>query len=124
VAIKVSTVARSVGQVRKITSNTADVLTLASNWTITPSSTCTYQIGQGEARMLWDEYLALALETYFNFSGNTTPTDVNAKFKRLVDKYGKIATGGVALFEDEEYLAEVAELGKVIFTAKAEGVVS
>ena len=108
VAIISSTVAGEAGQIRKIASNTADVLTLTENWDVTPTGTLTYAIVDRNVRTLWDVYLKYATLTYLNSENE----DVLAIWNELL------------VTQDLEKIYDYVEKGKHIAEAVWAGVVS
>lgn len=124
VAIKTSTVKGEAGQIRKIASNTASVLTLSKNWDVTPTGTVTYQIGRTKDVMLKDLYLTYALESKFMFSGDTYPSTQIQDFKRLVDRHDGVLDSRSKLFTEPAYFDELADYGKTILEGVATGAVS
>jgi hypothetical protein len=108
------------GQIRKIVSNTADVLTVSPAWSPLPTGTPVYSIKEGANRLGWDLYLAKALPTYL-LSGSAE--DIS-KLTRMMDQYGDLAKGNKWGYEEESLIEFYAAKGKVICEAIWAGVVS
>jgi len=108
-----------VGQVRKITANTADILTVDA-WTTTPTGTVVYCISETYELCLAHIYLPYAISTYLA----STSSDVHAEWKKLFDKYNTLHKSTTRLDGDFELLKVYLQRGKCIFDAKAAGVVS
>lgn len=120
VAIKSATT--GAGQKRRIASNTANVLTLESNWDYTPTGTIVYQIADEDHMTLWSLYLPYALATYLNDIAMPNTASI---LEQILDKNRDLDAGQVyPSIQDIDLLAEYAEKGKAIFDALAWGVVS
>lgn len=117
--VGITSATTGVGQIRKIISNTADKLTLESNWDVTPTGeTIKYSIKKGSHRLLWDLYLAKAIATYFRGSSG----EALSKLRRMIDQYGDLAAGAKYGYEEEALIEEYAIKGKCIIDALAVGV--
>lgn len=108
-----------VGQVRRITDNTADALTVFPAWTA-PTGTVVYTISDTEAFCLAHKYLTLAIPTYLY----ATDEDTKAIWKQLIDKYNTLSKSSIKLEGDIELLKVYLQRGKCIFDAKVKGVVT
>jgi hypothetical protein len=107
------------GQVRQITANTADVITVAA-WTITPTGTIVYTISDNFETCLAHKYLPLVIPTYLY----GTDSDTHAIWKKLIDKYGKLGSTSTRLDGDFELLKTYLHRGKCIFDAQVLAVVT
>jgi hypothetical protein len=102
------------GQIRKITDNTADVLTLESNWDVTPTGTIVYEIipGAKVAEALYSTYPTYFLTTRrYNV---LTDNEVIERWKKLLHngKQSLLDFAQRAPEQDLEFLAEEMARGK------------
>ena len=107
------------GQIRQITDNTADALTVAP-WDTTPTGTVVYTISDNEEFCLAHKYIPLFVPTYLYGTDEKTL----GIWKKLIDKYGTLSKSGTDLVGDLELLKTYLQRGKCIFDAQAKGVVT
>lgn len=111
------------GEVKQILSNTADDLTLATDWGVTPTGTIKYMITPNKELMLAYLYLPYAIRAYLY---NLSDVTVLAEWKELLDKYDFVNTKTSFLSTgfNMTKLLDYAQRGKCVFDAKALGIVS
>ena len=110
------------GYNRVIASNTANVLTLASNWASTPTGTPTYRIYMA-GTVLYDLYLTYVIPSILWDTGVAT----HNIFKSMLDRYDDISTTGLDTVQTSQDLAtldEYAAKGKAVVEALSAGLVS
>ena len=105
------------GQVKRIISNTASVLTIEP-WDIIPTGAIVYQVGT--EFMLYEKYLPYAILSYL--VQDTAKT--NMAFQNLLDKDNIMPGGGYKPLTNMTTLKHYADLGKAIFDAKVLAVVT
>jgi hypothetical protein len=113
-----------VGQIRRVVSNTADVLTLENSvWdVVTPTGTVVYQLTYGNSFTLYDKYLPYAIKTYLSANNDKT----HATWREMFDRYGmsKIDPVAKSFTPNFALIDEYAAKGKAIFDAICAGIVS
>ena len=122
VYIAAETATTGAGQIVKIASATANVITLANGGFVTlPTGSLVFQVTTGTNMILWDKYLPYAIKTYLAL--DTDP--INQIWHDILDRYDmrKNATA-TSFMPDWATLQEYAQFGKAIFDAKSAGVVS
>lgn len=120
--LAVETATTGAGQIVKIASATANVITLANGGFVTlPTGSLVFQVTTGTNMILWDKYLPYAIKTYLAL--DTDP--INQIWHDILDRYDmrKNATA-TSFMPDWATLQEYAQFGKAIFDAKSAGVVS
>ena len=105
------------GQVRQIKSNTASIITVASNWSVNPSSTSTYVVGAAAATFR-TQPLFLP-----NPSGNMPQIAMETNWKDIVTVRGVESAGTLtvryALLEYPSATPSFAALGTITLTGSA-----
>ena len=105
------------GQVRRILSNTANILTVEP-WDIIPTGAIVYQVTANNP--LYEFYLPYAILTYL--IADTAAT--NMAFQQLLDKDNVLPGGGYKPLTNLTTLKKYADLGKAVWDAKNLAVVS
>jgi hypothetical protein len=108
----------AIGQIKKISDNSATVVTLAEALSPVPTGSISGYIGR-RAYMLWDKYLGYAVATYL---GSSTSL---ATWRKLIDKTDNL-NGGTdrVCLADDDLIQEYVDKGKIIYDAIAKGIVS
>lgn len=119
VGIRSSTL--GMGQVRKIISNTANVLTLDAPWDPLPTGTIVYEIAIDRWRCLNNYFLRYAMR--FEFAAPYTDVKL-AKFIRLFDVKGTMTADTRYTFQDLVALEELHDLGETIMVSLGRGITS
>lgn len=103
------------GQVKKIASNTATVITLAESFDPLPTGTIVGYIGR-EYDMMHDKYFGYAVAVYQPGIGD---------WRKMLDMYDELSSGDVGhVYADDATVQKYVELGKPILKAIWSGVVS
>lgn len=101
------------GQVRKIASNTANVLTLSENWDETPTGTVVYQIDRLK-HLLYDQYVPLMISTFFWDIDNK---NVQKEWWDMIDQY-RDADSKNYTYQDqskiESYIEQAADIASAL----------
>jgi hypothetical protein len=118
-----STKLYAAGQVVKIASNTANVLTFTTGDVLdpVPTGTVVYQICRGDKYALYNVFLPYGLETRYHFAGDTVNAQLVDEFLQLIDRYDGIAAGKRSIYQDNALLDTIAAEGKIIFDAINKG---
>jgi hypothetical protein len=104
------------GQVLRIASNTANILTLSDYYDPTPTGTIVYQIAAGN-HALWNEYIPLGLDVKYGLIGDTIPIKRIGDFRQLLDRYNGAPDGLNTIYINSAKVGEVVELGRTVFMA-------
>lgn len=110
------------GQIHQIASNTADVLTLATDdgWDPLPTGTVVYQIVHRNLRPLWNIVLPYGIPTYMH-----RETDKATKeWQDMLDQYGDINDGNITFWQDLDKVYELVEKSTHIMDGVWSAVVS
>jgi len=107
------------GQIRKIISNTADVLTTDSPWDVVPTGTVVYEIVDLRHKCLDEYFLAFAI--LFFCGGVFTKQKLNM-FVRLIDLSKDMNASTKYTFQDLELYERFLEIGETIMVAKGAGI--
>ena len=107
------------GQVKRIISNTANVLTIEP-WDVIPTGPIVYQICSGPEFVLYEKYLPYAIRTYLA----TDVAKTNKDFQQLMDQLNTIPNGDTHPQYNKTLLHSYAQKGKAVFDAVCAGLVS
>jgi hypothetical protein len=107
------------GQVKRIISNTANVLTIEP-WDVVPTGSIVYQICSGPEFVLYEKYLPYAIRTYLA----TDVAKTNKDFQQLMDQLNTIPNGDTHPQYNKTLLHSYAQKGKAVFDAVCAGLVS
>ena len=117
VAIESSTL--GAGQIKRIISNTANVLTIEP-WDVIPTGTIIYQICSSKEFALYEKYLPYSIRAYLA----TDCAKTNKDFQQLMDMLNLIPTGSTHPKSNLTLLNHYADKGKAVFDAVCAGLVS
>lgn len=108
----------AIGQIKKISDNSATVVTLAEALSPVPTGSISGYIGR-RAHLLWDKYLGYAVATYLGSSSSI------GIWRQLIDKTDNL-NGGTdrVCLADDDLIQEYVDKGKIIYDAIAKGIVS
>ena len=122
--VAVMTATTGAGQIVKIASNTANVLTLAHNWPITPTGTIVYQIVYRDKMILWNSYLPYAIATYLWNNDAATFAIWQKLLDEYKDLYGYTGSTPVEIYQDLDLLEAYALKGEYIMDSVNQNVLS
>jgi len=120
VGIRSSTV--GYGQVRKIISNTANVLTLDAPWDPLPTGTIVYEIVLNRWRCLNEYFLKYAVR--YLFSAPFFPSKLETFIGMIDTTKSFTTTTKYIVTQDLEYLEELHDLGEQIMVSLGRGITS
>ena len=117
--VAVESATTGAGQVKRIHSNTHDVLTI-DPWDVLPTGSVVYQICSGPSFCLYEKYLKYSVETYL---GNFTLANTITTFQQLIDMLnvipgnpiGNAGKGSYNPTYNASLLADFGNRGKCVF---------
>jgi hypothetical protein len=111
------------GEVRRIISNTANALTLESDFDVPLSGTPTYQIVKDNVHTLWNKYLPYTIAGFMQLETVKTTED----WQKILDQHNDLAGAASyhrSFFQDLSTLEEYLKKGKAIYEGIAAGIVT
>ena len=109
------------GQIRKIVSNTAGVLTLDKPWDPLPTGTIVYEITYNRWRCLNDYFLKYAMRYLYGTPYTLAKLE---QFIKMIDISSSFTTTTTYVYQDLESLDSAHSLGETIMLALGKGITS